>query len=79
MSHDEDVALVRAFETNAEPIAWAADLPVITSARRDARAPKGFATYLTSLQAQITAPPAELPSSVNGQLELPVGGHENCP
>jgi glycosyltransferase involved in cell wall biosynthesis len=45
----EDVALVDAFRRNDEPIAWAMDLAVTTSARRQARAPGGFANYLSSL------------------------------
>ena len=36
----EDVALVDAFRRNDEPIAWALDLAVRTSARRQARAPR---------------------------------------
>jgi hypothetical protein len=48
---DEDVTLVEAFIANAEPLAWALDLAVTTSARRRARAPRGFASYLTSLEA----------------------------
>lgn len=50
---DEDVALVDAFRDNDEPIAWAMDLAVTTSARRQARAPKGFAGYLSSLAASL--------------------------
>ena len=50
VTFDEDVALVAAFQANGEPIAWATDLPVVTSARRDARAPRGFASYLTELE-----------------------------
>lgn len=46
----EDVQLVEALRANGEPIAWATDLPVVTSARRQARAPLGFASYLTSLE-----------------------------
>lgn len=48
---DEDVTLVAAFTANAEPIAWALDLAVATSARRHSRAPQGFATYLSTLEA----------------------------
>jgi len=47
---NEDVQLVEAFRANAEPIAWATDIPVVTSARRHARAPWGFAGYLSSLE-----------------------------
>lgn len=50
---DEDVALVDAFRANDEPIAWALDLPVVTSARRQARAPRGFARYLVSLEGAV--------------------------
>jgi GT2 family glycosyltransferase len=32
---DGDVLLVEAFKANGEPIAWAIDLPVVTSSRRD--------------------------------------------
>ena len=46
----EDVHLVDAFRANDEPIRWATDLPVVTSARRTARAPRGFANYLTELE-----------------------------
>ncbi|MCV7230810.1 glycosyltransferase [Mycolicibacterium komossense] len=46
----EDVRLVEAFSANGEPIAWAVDLAVVTSARREARAPSGFAHYLSSLE-----------------------------
>jgi hypothetical protein len=49
IASDEDVALVEAFRRNDEPIAWAMDLAVTTSARRQARAPRGFAGYLSSL------------------------------
>jgi glycosyltransferase involved in cell wall biosynthesis len=47
---DEDVQLVDAFRRNNEAIAWATDMPVVTSARREARAPQGFANYLSSLE-----------------------------
>lgn len=46
----EDVLLVDALEDAGEPITWATDLCVLTSARRDGRAPNGFADYLTSLE-----------------------------
>jgi cellulose synthase/poly-beta-1,6-N-acetylglucosamine synthase-like glycosyltransferase len=49
---DEDVALVQAFTAAGEPIAWAVDLPVSTSARRKSRAPFGFAGYLDALESQ---------------------------
>jgi glycosyltransferase involved in cell wall biosynthesis len=50
VTYDEDVQLVDAFRRNNEPIAWATDMPVVTSARRYARAPVGFANYLSSLE-----------------------------
>jgi hypothetical protein len=49
LASDEDVDLVDAFQTNDEPIAWAMDRAVTTSSRRQARAPSGFAGYLSSL------------------------------
>jgi Glycosyl transferase family 2 len=51
--HDEDVLLVKAFNANNEPIAWAVDLAVTTSARRRGRTPKGFAGYLSALEASL--------------------------
>ena len=48
--YDEDVQLVEAFNANGEPIAWAVDLAVTTSARRRGRAPKGFSGYLSALE-----------------------------
>lgn len=44
----EDVALVRALE-GAGVVVRSADFPVVTSARRVARAPHGFAGYLSAL------------------------------
>jgi glycosyltransferase involved in cell wall biosynthesis len=55
VTHDEDVRLVQAFKANSEAIAWAVDLPVVTSARRRARAPSGFASYLSSLEESLEA------------------------
>ena len=46
---DEDVGLLRAFLDNGETVVWAQDLAVITSARRTARAPYGFSSYLRGL------------------------------
>jgi hypothetical protein len=51
---DEDVALVQAFVEAGESIAWAVDLPVVTSARRKSRAPFGFAGYLDRLEEQVS-------------------------
>jgi hypothetical protein len=53
VTHDEDVRLVQAFKANSEAIAWAVDLPVVTSARRRARAPRGFSSYLSSLEGSL--------------------------
>ncbi len=49
VTSDEDVLLVRAFAEVGEPITWAGDLSVATSARRIGRAPHGFASYLNQL------------------------------
>ena len=49
LDRDEDVALVNAFTAADENIVWATDLPVVTSGRRIARAPSGFAGYLNAL------------------------------
>ena len=57
VSYDEDVQLVDAFRANGEPIAWATDMPVLTSARRDARAPLGFGWYLSSLEQSLQSRP----------------------
>jgi glycosyltransferase involved in cell wall biosynthesis len=53
----EDVQLVEAFHAIGEPVVWAADLPVVTSARRDARAPSGFGSYLSNLEASLREAP----------------------
>lgn len=50
VTSDEDVRLVDAFRANGESITWATDLAVVTSARRHARAPRGFASYLSALE-----------------------------
>jgi glycosyltransferase involved in cell wall biosynthesis len=55
VTSDEDVRLVDAFRANREPITWATDLPVVTSARRHARAPRGFASYLSALEDSLRA------------------------
>jgi hypothetical protein len=46
---DEDVAMIERLGALREPVVWAADLPVITSARPVGRAPAGFAGYLAAL------------------------------
>lgn len=45
----EDVDLVRRFEQAGRRIHRDVDLSVVTSARRDGRAPRGFASYLRSV------------------------------
>lgn len=45
----EDVALITALKRTGHRVPHTADSPVITSARRQARAPAGFATFLTPL------------------------------
>lgn len=47
--NDEDVGLVARLESSGAAIVRAADLPVVTSARRDGRAPAGFAGHLDTL------------------------------
>jgi glycosyltransferase involved in cell wall biosynthesis len=49
----EDVALVQALETHGSTIAWSAAPRVITSARRQWRAPGGFGQYLIDLQQRL--------------------------
>ncbi|KAA0092689.1 glycosyltransferase [Mycolicibacterium sp. P1-18] len=49
LSSDEDVDLVRRFERSGRRIHRDAGLSVVTSARRDGRAPRGFANHLRSV------------------------------
>jgi glycosyltransferase involved in cell wall biosynthesis len=49
LAQDEDVELIGRLEALGSAVVWAADLPVITSARRVGRAPGGFAGYLAQL------------------------------
>lgn len=46
----EDVDLVQRMVERGAHVVWSIDAPVETSARADARAPQGFATYLAGLQ-----------------------------
>ncbi len=48
---DEDVALVTALTAAGRRIAWADDVPVVTSARRVGRAPGGMSRFLAALPA----------------------------
>lgn len=49
-SYDEDVDLITRFGAQHRPLVWAADVEVITSARRDGRAPHGLAAHLLGLE-----------------------------
>jgi glycosyltransferase involved in cell wall biosynthesis len=49
LGSDEDVDLVRRFERAERPIHRDVGLSVVTSARRDGRAPRGFADHLRSV------------------------------
>lgn len=57
---DEDVRLVQAFAELGEPITWATDMSVATSARRIGRAPRGFASYLNRLSSAMDVEVREL-------------------
>jgi glycosyltransferase involved in cell wall biosynthesis len=50
VSCHEDVEFVATCRARGEAVVWATDLPVITSARRNGRAPNGFSAYLTALE-----------------------------
>ena len=52
LASGEDVDLVRRFEETGHRIHRDAGLSVETSARRDGRAPKGFAAYLKSVSSR---------------------------
>lgn len=54
----EDVALVEALVAAGKAIAWAPDVPVVTSSRRLGRSPGGLSDFLFDLDAAI---PAEVP------------------
>jgi hypothetical protein len=69
VSCHEDVRLVEAFRANNEPITWATEIAVVTSARRHARAPLGFASYLSSLEQSLqschrSGPDVEVPRAM---------------
>lgn len=51
---DEDVDLIRRFDAAGCALVWAADLPVLTSARRLGRAPAGFAGHLNRLEQDLS-------------------------
>ncbi len=55
LAADEDVALTNRLIATGLPIAWAADLPVRTSARLVGRSPAGFAGHLRTLSAAVLA------------------------
>jgi glycosyltransferase involved in cell wall biosynthesis len=48
---DEDTDLICRLQAGGSALVWAADLPVVTSARKAGRAPAGFAAYLAGLGA----------------------------
>ncbi|MCD9030498.1 glycosyltransferase [Luteimonas sp. Y-2-2-4F] len=64
----EDVALVAALEACGASIRWAPAPLVVTSARREARARGGFATYLAQLERDLAdaAAPAPLALAAGG-------------
>lgn len=51
LSTHEDVALVTALTATRRRIAWASDVPVVTSGRRLGRAPGGLSRFLSALPA----------------------------
>jgi len=51
----EDVALVHALEQAGMRIAWSARPRVVTSARRDSRAPGGFGALIARIERELTA------------------------
>ncbi len=52
----EDVALVRALTASGAVIAWTAQPRVVTSARRDFRAPRGFGATLLEQKGSVSVP-----------------------
>ena len=53
LSTGEDVALVEALAGSGARIAWLARPVVATSARRSARAPHGFSSFLRALEREV--------------------------
>ena len=53
---DEDVLLIRRAQYAGLAVAWSTDAPVVTSARRTARAPGGFASHLAELEGDARDP-----------------------
>jgi glycosyltransferase involved in cell wall biosynthesis len=54
---DEDVDLVAALRRGGSPVLATSRIPVVTSARPSARAPRGFAGYLAGLEARLAEAP----------------------
>lgn len=76
LAADEDVALMNRLLAADQPIAWAADLPVLTSARLQGRSPAGFAHHLR-LIASAPEPPSHQPAGAvqPATSRRPVAGH----
>jgi hypothetical protein len=53
-----DVDLVKRLLAAGEPLVWVTDNPVLTSDRRDFRAPRGFGDYVLSLADESADPVA---------------------
>lgn len=51
----EDAGLIAALTAAGRPVAWAADLPVLTSGRHRGRSPGGFSGYLSELAGSAAA------------------------
>jgi hypothetical protein len=60
LTSSEDVALVAALRRDGASIAWSAAPRVVTSARRDFRAPRGFGQALLRLEREIVLGEAAL-------------------
>jgi hypothetical protein len=67
VASDEDVRIIRRFEAAGRVLVWAADLPVVTSARVVGRAPAGFADYLSQLA--VTPADRTSPTSIQDSVD----------
>lgn len=56
LKSSEDVALVKALQINGASIAWSAAPRVVTSARRNYRAPGGFGEALARVERALVQP-----------------------
>lgn len=61
LKSSEDVALVNALIASGAKVAWSAAPRVVTSARRDFRAPDGFGATLLRVDAQVSVPGSTAP------------------